>query len=166
MDELAKAFDAEGDAEPAKDAKDTEDTKSTNTKSKKAKKSKWPFVVLLAGVAVLAAGIVVLCLNLFNAGGLRDAEYLVQIGAWTREDEPSVIWQFTEIGKGKLTVNTHANDYDFIWAIDDGVLKIETDWLYALNDEYKYTVDQSAAKLTLIPADNDSATPITFLAGE
>ena len=33
-------------------------------------------------------------------------------------DEPSVIWNFTEIGKGTLTTNNHENDYDFIWAID------------------------------------------------
>ena len=73
----------------------------------------------------------------------------MEIGAWEREDAPSVVWNFTEIGKGTLTTNGHQNDYDFIWAIDGDKIKIETDWLYALDDEYIYTLDQSAGVLTL-----------------
>ena len=34
--------------------------------------------------------------------------------------------------------NNHINDYDFIWAIDGGKLKIETNWLYTLNNDYSY----------------------------
>ena len=63
--------------------------------------------------------------------------------------EDGVVWDFTEIGKGKLTTNNHINDYDFIWSLEDGKLKIETDWLYNLENEYEYALDQNAKTLTL-----------------
>lgn len=127
-------------------AKENPEEKSTN-KANPAKKS--GIVVTIIGAVALVAGIVVLMVNLLAKPGLRDAEYLVEIGAWEREDAPSVVWNFTEIGKGTLTTNGHQNDYDFIWAIDGDKIKIETDWLYALDNEYIYTLDQSAGVLTL-----------------
>ena len=66
---------------------------------------------------------------------------------------PSVFWNFTEIGKGTLTTNNHVNDYDFIWALEDGKLLIETDWLYKLEDEYEYALDQNNGTLTLTKGD-------------
>ena len=63
--------------------------------------------------------------------------------------ESSVIWKFTEIGKGTLTTNAHTNDYDFQWAIEDGKLKIRTNWLYELDDEYEYRLNQGDGILTL-----------------
>jgi hypothetical protein len=60
-----------------------------------------------------------------------------------------VVWDFTEIGKGTLTTNAHENDYDFIWAIEDGKLKIETKWLYDLENEYDYKLDQDKGELVL-----------------
>ena len=65
------------------------------------------------------------------------------------ECKPSVIWKFTEIGKGSLTTNGHINDYDFIWSLEDGKLSIETKWLYDMNNEYEYSLDQSGKVLTL-----------------
>ena len=67
--------------------------------------------------------------------------------------ELSVIWKFTEIGKGTLTTNNHQNDYEFIWALEDGKLKIETKWLYELDNEYDYKLDQKAGTLTLTDDD-------------
>lgn len=106
-------------------------------------------IVLVVGVVILLAGVGFLLFNLFKAPDVRDAEYLVSIGAWQREDENSVVWEFTEIGKGKLTTNNYTDEYDFIWAMDGDQLKIETNWLYTLDDEYTYTLDQGANTLTL-----------------
>lgn len=60
-----------------------------------------------------------------------------------------VVWQFTEIGKGTLTTNNHVNDYDFKWALEDERLIIQTDWLYKLDNEYTYVLDQGAGTLVL-----------------
>lgn len=115
----------------------------------KSTKKTVSFVVLLCGIMVCVAGLVFLLVNLFTGPGLRDAEYLVEVGQWVREDEPSVIWQFTEIGKGSLTTNAHTNDYDFIWAIDGESFNVETYWLYTLNDSYNYSVSQTDKTFTL-----------------
>ena len=65
------------------------------------------------------------------------------------ECESSVVWKFTEIGKGTLTTNGHKNDYNFQWALEDGKLTIQTEWLYEMNNEYDYTLNQEDGILTL-----------------
>lgn len=118
MQELAKAFEEE-----------------------KPKKKVLPIVTFVIGLVVLLVGAILLALKL-NANSIAsDAERLVEIGTFVKEDEAGVIWQFTEVGKGELTTNNHANDYDFIWAIEGGKLKIETDWFYDLEDEFDYEID-------------------------
>ena len=117
------------------------------------KKKRLGIIVFVIGLVALIAGVAFLLINIFKAPDVRDAEYLVQIGAWQLEDEPTVVWQFTEVGKGTLTTNAHINDYDFIWAIDGNRLKIETDWLYTLNDEYIYELNQNDHKLVLMGDD-------------
>lgn len=64
--------------------------------------------------------------------------------------ESSVIWKFTEIGKGTLTTNAHINDYDFQWAIEDDKLQMRTAWLYDLDNEYEYKLNQEDGILTLM----------------
>lgn len=103
----------------------------------------------IIGIAIFSAGLAFLLVKIFVGPGARDAEFLVEVGAWQREDAPSVIWTFTEIGKGTLTTNNHQNDYDFLWSIDGDTLKIETKWLYALEDEYTYKLQQGSKILTL-----------------
>ncbi|MBP5648100.1 hypothetical protein J6X04_02335 [Candidatus Saccharibacteria bacterium] len=141
----------------------------------KKKKKIISFAVFTIGLAVLVAGAVFLVLNLTRGTDIADGEYLVSVGKWTLADEVSVrtctdeyldpncgpeegeettidnrvVWNFTEIGKGTLTTNAHENDYDFIWAIEDGKLKIETKWLYDLENEYDYKLDQKAGELIL-----------------
>lgn len=61
----------------------------------------------------------------------------------------NVIWKFTEIGKGTLTTNNHIDDHEFKWSIEDGKLKIETDWLYTIYDEATYSLDQIAQTLEI-----------------
>ena len=101
------------------------------------------------GLIVLAVGIVLLVLNLNKGAGMQDGEYLVAQENWQLEDSDKVVWDFTEIGKGTLTTNGHENDYEFKWAIEDGKLKIETDWLYNLENEYDYSLDQANGILIL-----------------
>ena len=118
-------------------------------KKPKNKKKRLGITIFVIGLATLIAGVVFLLINILKAPDVRDAEHLVQTGVWQLEDEPSVIWQFTEIGKGTLTTNSHTNNYDFIWAIDGNRIKIETEWLYTLNNEFTYELDQSNNKLVL-----------------
>ena len=95
-------------------------------------------ITLILGLATLIGGVAFLIITLTKGPKVQDAEYLVEVGSWQREDEPSVVWNFTEIGKGSLTTNEHKNDYDFIWAMDGNKLKIETEWLYTIDDDFEY----------------------------
>jgi len=147
----------------------TEPKAPRKPKKTASRKQKCGIITLIVGLVALIAGVVFLLINLMKAPVVRDADYLVQVGAWQMKDQPSVEWKFTETGKGTLTTNSHINDYDFIWAIDGDTLKIETAWLYMLNDEYDYKLDQGQKTLTLtsgediytfVPAtdeENDSA---------
>lgn len=109
---------------------------------------------LATGVVTLAIGVVLLVVTLNRQPVLQDAEAL--IGSWQREDEPRVVWDFTDFGKGSLTTNAHENDFDFVWAIEDGKLLIETDWLYVLNDEFQYELKDGKLilddKIVFVPA--------------
>ena len=131
-----------------------------------SKKRKISIAALVVGIVVLACGLGFFLYKLLGGNAASDAEYLVQIGAWQREDAPGVIWDFTEVGKGELTTNDYLNDYDFIWALEDGELKIDTDWLVTLSDAYAYDLSQSSQTLTLtrddetwtfVPAKDDAS---------
>lgn len=113
------------------------------------KKLVWAITTLIVGLATLVTGIVFLVINLNKGAAAQDGDYLVAQKNWTLSDSDKVVWDFTEIGKGTLTTNGHENDYEFKWALEDGKLKIETDWLYELENEYDYALDQSNGKLTL-----------------
>lgn len=127
---------------------DMDTSKELKPKTKSAKK-RVGLIVMLVGILACIAGLVFLLMNIFAKPDMRDAEYLVEVGMWVREDEPSVEWKFTEVGKGVLTTNAHTNDYDFIWALDEDTLKVETAWLYTLNDSFVYEINQSDKTLTL-----------------
>ena len=113
------------------------------------KKKILSLIVFIIGIITLITGTVMLVLSFVIKPDMRDGEFLVEVGQWAEDNEEGVIWNFTEIGKGKLTTNNHKNDYDFIWALEGDTLKIETDWLYTLNNEYTYEIDQSTKTLTL-----------------
>ena len=127
---------------------DMDTSKELKPKTKSTKK-RVGLVVMLVGILACIAGLVFLLMNIFAKPDMRDAEYLVEVGMWVREDEPSVEWKFTEVGKGVLTTNAHTNDYDFIWAISGDTLEVETAWLYTLNDSFVYELNQSDKTLTL-----------------
>ena len=137
-------------------------------------------IVFIIGLIMMVVGAVFLVIELTRGPEVQDGEYLVTAKEWVLDDgsncvvtdgsidgeevavancEPSVIWKFTEIGKGTLTTNGHTNDYDFIWALKDGKLAIETDWLYDLENEYEYKIDKGAGQLIL----TDGEKTITFV---
>ncbi len=113
-------------------------------------KKKISIIVFIIGLITLAAGGAYLYFNLPKPLESRDAEYLVEKGTWVdKEDKTSIIWTFTEIGKGTVTTNNGQDTYDFIWNIEDDKLRIETDWLYTLNDEFTYSIDRTDNTLSL-----------------
>ena len=116
-------------------------------------KKRVSLIVLIIGLLTLIAGVFFLIVRLTAGPSVADGEYLVSVGEWKEKDEPSVIWNFKEIGKGTLTTNNHTNDYDFVWALEDGKLKINTEWLYTLNNEFDYALDQGSNILTLTSGD-------------
>lgn len=130
-------------------------SKSQKKKVRKplTKLRKISIAVLVIGILALAGGGGFLAYKLTRTPGANDAEILVEVGEWQREDEPSVIWDFKEIGKGTLTTNDGENGYDFVWAFEDGKLKIDTDWLYTLNDEYEFSLDQEARSFEIRSGD-------------
>jgi len=121
---------------------------------------KFSLVIFIIGILALLGGGGFLAYKFLGSTNTADADFLISASAWTKDGEPSVVWQFTEIGKGTLTTNNHTNDYDFIWALDGNKLKIETAWLYNLENEYTYSLDQSGKTLSLT-ANNQT---ITFVA--
>lgn len=126
---------------------DSEKTKRSAQPERKMQKS--GLVMLIVGLVVLVAGLAWMLVKLPHGAGLRDAEYLVEVGTWVREDAPGVVWEFTEVGNGRLTTNDGLNTYDFIWALEGSELRIETDWLYTLGDSYIYQLDQGTERLVL-----------------
>lgn len=135
---------------------------------KKSKKKLISIIVLVIGLLFLVVGVAFLMTRLLKGPEVQDGEYLVSAENWTLSDGAnceneedatncvsSVIWNFAEIGKGTLTTNNHLNDYDFTWAIQDGKLLIETDWLYQLDNEYEYELDKSNGVLTLKSDDGE-----------
>ncbi len=151
-------------------------------------KKRISIITLIVGLVVLAVGVAFLIIRLTASPGIADGEYLVSIGKWKLQGEgceqlkcgedtkcansagetttvcanDGVVWNFTEVGKGTLTTNNHVNDYDFVWALEDGKLKIETEWLYTMDNTYEYSLDQGANILTL----TSGAETITFAPAE
>lgn len=119
------------------------------------KKRTIAITTLVVGIVMLIIGVVFLVLNLTRGAAVADGEYLVAAENWVLDGSDEVVWNFTEIGKGKLTTDGHEHDYDFIWAIKDGKLLIETDWLYDLENEYEYSLNQSDGILTLTEGDTE-----------
>lgn len=118
------------------------------------KRKKLPIITLIIGILVLVAGLTFMLIKLLAAPKVKDAEYLIQIGQWKESGAEGVIWNFTSIGEGTLTTNNHTNDYKFTWSMDGDKLKIQTDWLYTLSNEYTYELNQNENTLTLTEGSN------------
>lgn len=145
-------------------------------------KKRTSIILLVIGLITLIAGVVFLIVRLTAGPSVADGNYLVSVGEWKIKggkclqskcsgdtkcinengestmicDGDNVIWNFTEIGKGTLTTNNHINDYDFTWTIEDGRLRIDTEWLYTLSNEFDYTLDQNENILTLTSGNEDT----------
>ena len=140
------------------------------------KKRIFSITTFIIGIIALIAGVVFLVIRLISVNSMQDGEFLVSIGEWAKEngkceqlkctedtkcmdengesalrcENGGVIWNFTEIGKGTLTTNNHLNDYDFSWALENGKIIIKTEWLYDINNEFDYKLDQGSKTLTII----------------
>lgn len=119
-------------------------------------KKRISLIIFIIGLITLIAGVIFLIVRLNAGPNITDGEYLVSVGEWTEQGEPGVVWNFTEIGKGTLTTNNHTNDYEFAWALENGTLKIDTEWLYTLNNEFKYSLDQGSSILTLTSGEEET----------
>ena len=75
---------------------------------------------------------------------LSDRDILVS-HAWEKKDTSTVIWTFRADGTGELTTNK-SNYYDTKWRLeqedDKQILKIDTAWLYELNDSFEFVLDR------------------------
>jgi hypothetical protein len=177
MDKEAEIVTAKKDLKAKSGSKKLRNVKNTETeekvvaerksvaetpKPKKNTKKRVGIAIFVIGMLSLVAGIVLMLVNLLAKPAVRDADFIVGVGTWEREDAPGVIWDFTEICKGKLTTNNHKNDYDFIWVLDAKTLKIETSWLYEINNEYNYTLNQDDKILTLSIGEGESLVNINF----
>ncbi len=129
------------------------------TKSPKKAKLIAGITTAVLGAGALAASLAFFIIDMNSKPGMRDAEFLVEKGTWVMQsDAPEVIWNFTEIGKGTLTTNNHIDDHEFKWSIENGKLKIETEWLYTLYDELTYTLDQKTQTLEVQREDGTKQT--------
>ena len=139
------------------------DKKKISSEEKKLKNEKkkkiGSITIFVIGMVVLVVGVVFLVLNLLE-NKTADAEFLISKENWILEDGDGVVWDFTELGKGTLTTNNHINDYDFTWAIEDKKLKIKTEWLYEMDNEYEYSLDKGAGVLIL----KDTEKEVKFVA--
>lgn len=138
--------------EPSKNIKSSSAAKPLNSTSRR-----WPKLVLAAGVVLLIAGVALFVMKMVSGATLRDANTLIEVGTWQREDAPEVIWTFTEMGKGTLTSNNHQNDYDFLWRIDGDTLKLEIKWLYDIESEYTYHLDGKTLSLKQLDPEGNLA---------
>lgn len=82
---------------------------------------------------------------------LTDRDILVA-HAWEKQDAPTVIWTFHADGTGEITTNK-SNYYDMKWYFEqdgeDRTLKIDTAWLYELNDSFNFTLDRENSSFTV-----------------
>lgn len=141
--------------------------KTDKVRDPRKKKKILSIGVFVLGMIMLVVGIVFLVLNVLKGNAVADGEYLVAAEKWVLtdcgdEDCDKVIWDFTEIGKGSLTTDGGEHNYDFKWAIKDGKLDIQTDWLYELNNEYEYSLDQSNGVLTLRDIDTEEDAEVEY----
>lgn len=146
QEELEQAFSgSKGASQPEADK-----APENGIKLKKSKLKPISLVTFVLGIISLGVGVTFLVLKIVSKPKVSDAEYLVSKGEWSLDGgDSAVVWSFTEIGKGSLTTNAHKNDYDFIWAIEGEKLKIETKWLYTLNNDYSYALDREKDELSL-----------------
>lgn len=86
---------------------------------------------------------------------LSDADFLVSVGTWEKSGASKVKWIFKENGKGSLTTNDALNFYDFTWTLDNGTLKISTDWLYTLEDEFSFTLNREENSFTVVAKEDE-----------
>ena len=122
--------------------------KSLNPRGRKVKR----IVFISVGVflfLILGGTGLYFYLNRDTTPPFSDAEFLVDVGTWEKEGSPKVKWIFKADGKGTLTTN-ESNFYDFTWKLDGEDLKISTDWLYTLEDDFSFTLNREEKTFTVV----------------
>ncbi|MBR3204184.1 hypothetical protein IKF81_00680 [Candidatus Saccharibacteria bacterium] len=127
--------------------------KTAPEQSEEKKKSKKPLIISLIIIAlVLAAGGASYYFFFRKKSPLilsSESEYLIETKSWEKVDAPSVIWTFNEQGKGEITTNK-SNYYEMEWELSDKTLKIDTNWLYELNDSFDFFLNREEKSFTVI----------------
>lgn len=119
------------------------------TKAKKHLSKKAKLAIIISSIVLgVAAAATALILFVFKTPKpevvLTDRDILIS-HAWEKEGAPTVIWTFRADGTGELTTNK-SNYYDMKWSFEQEgeqqVLKIDTAWLYELNDSFVFSLDR------------------------
>lgn len=135
-----------------------EPVKKKELKEKKhrklGKKAKFAIIISSAVVGLAAVGVLLYFLVLRKEEPevvLTDRDILVS-HAWEKQEAPTVIWTFRADGTGEITTNK-SNYYDMTWYFEqDGetqTLKINTAWLYELNDSFTFALDRENNSFTV-----------------
>ena len=54
-----------------------------------------------------------------------------------------------------MTTNDALDFYDFTWTLENGTLKIATDWLYTLEDEFSFTLNREEESFTVVAKEDE-----------
>ena len=119
---------------------------------KRSKSFIFSIIVFIIGCATLATGAVFFVLDMIKKPAVEDANFLVEIGEWVKEGEDSVIWNFTEVGKGKLTTK---NGDVFEGQFKNGKIEGEGIARYADGSKFKGTFKNGKRNGAAIEEDKD-----------
>ncbi|MBR3319727.1 hypothetical protein IKG20_00230 [Candidatus Saccharibacteria bacterium] len=126
------------------------------TKPKKhlSKKAKLAIIISAIVLGVIAIALVLILIVFKKTEPevvLTDLDILTA-HAWEKEGAETVIWTLNRDGTGEITTNK-SNYYDMKWTIEQGeetqTLKVDTAWLYELNDSFSFSLDREADSFTV-----------------
>jgi len=83
-----------------------------------------------------------------NPDSVSTADFLVAEQSWQKSDEASVVWSFSSDGTCKITTNS-TETFDCSWQLIDNNLKIQTNWLKTLSDEFEIEINKSDNSFTV-----------------
>ncbi len=94
---------------------------------------------------------------------MSSADFLIYESPWTRSDNPNVIWEFQEGGKGKITSGDGTETYDMTWKVEnDKTLIVKTTWYSEVTDKLTLTTDREKLTFTITNPEDESKTA-TFI---
>lgn len=109
-------------------------------------------IVIICSVlafAAIVAGAFFITKSINEKANISTAEFLASGHEWKKSGEETVVWTFESNGTCKVTTNS-TETFDCKWEIEDKNLKIETDWLTTLKDEFEISINTSDNSFTAI----------------